>query len=147
MPILPTGVTALSGRPMTKRPDNIEELNALARKLSPKYLQQYDSDAMEELNAVLRKFNLERNAPKDLESAIRRLNVVLDHVRGQHDDDYIQRFLNETIERINYAANRGGWSDEIRDHFRGHPQLSGSQILDLGKRPDIGHNQGPELDD
>lgn len=98
--------------------------------------------------ALLKKINLERTASIDLEQAIHWLNRALDHVLGQHDDNHIQLVLNDIIERINYAAHRGGYSDELRERFRGHPQLSQSQILDLGKRPtSIGHNLGPALDD
>ena len=131
-------------------PHELEELNALLQKLNFErknhHQQQYPHER-DELNAFLHKFNLEKHAAINLQSAIQWLNRTLDHVRGQHDDNHIQLVLNDAIERINYAADRGGWSDKIRDHFRGHPLLSQSQILGLGQRPGIGHNQGPELDD
>jgi hypothetical protein len=60
--------------------------------------------------ALLKKINLERTASIDLEQAIHWLNRALDHVLGQHDDNHIQLVLNDIIERINYAAHRGGCS-------------------------------------
>jgi hypothetical protein len=96
--------------------------------------------------------NMESRAPKDLKAAIKIVEVAIDHITGQYDREHVQRFLDHTFDAVNYGAYRGGFGDQIREHFRDYQLIKGlaveAQLKDLLGRPPIGHNGPPkEIDD